>query len=143
MDNTESLYSRLGGGEGLRKFVDNLYDFMDGFPILEEIRKVYPDDLTDSRDQLFMLLNRILGGSSLYFDRYGLPFVKQRCIPPNMSSLAREQWMFCAHNAVNQLRIDSFAREELMSELAVMADQLSNHEALSTEQLYIRNNAIH
>jgi hemoglobin len=137
------LYTRLGEARGVREFVDKLYDFMEFFPAIEELRKIHPDDLTEYREQLFMLLSGMLGGPSLYYDQYGLPYPRPKYMCFNMTELERDQWLFCAQNAVNQLQLDALVRDELMSELTVMVNQVANQHIPSTEQFHSQNNYIH
>ncbi len=134
MDTTQSIYSRLGGERILREFVDNLYDFMDHFPAVEGIRDLHPEDLTNSRDRLFMFLSGMLGGPSLYGEVFGRSDLKQKHIHINIGDQERDQWLFCAQNAANQLKVDAYARDDLMFEITVMANHLRNQgEMLSRE----------
>ena len=121
-----SLYSRLGGEPVLREFVDNLYDFMDHFVPVDNIRKMYPEDLTNARNRLFMFLSGLLGGPSLYADAFGHPRLRRKHIHLKIGDKERDQWVFCAQNAANQLDIDEQVRDELMSKITEIANHLHN-----------------
>jgi truncated hemoglobin YjbI len=102
MNTTKTIYTRLGGEQVLRDFVENLYFFMDHFPAVERIRSMHPRDLTDTSQHLFMFLSGMLGG------------------PP----------LFCAENAANQLKIDGSVRQDLMTEITRMANHLRNKDGM-------------
>ena len=126
MDTPQRLYYRLGGAQVLREFVDNLYDFMDHFPAVETVRKMHAEDLSQTRDRLFMFLSGMLGGPPLYVDAFGHPYLRQKHMHLKIGDRERDQWLFCAQNAANQLDVSSEVRDELMSELTLMADHLRN-----------------
>ena len=39
----------------------------------------------------------------------------------------RDQWLFCAENAANQLNIDASVRQDLMVEITMMASHFRNN----------------
>jgi hemoglobin len=131
---SQSLYFRLGGAPAVRKFVDNLYDFMDYFTPVENVRKMYPKDLSDARNRLFMFLSGLLGGPPLYEDDLGCPGLRQKHMHLKIGDKERDQWLFCAQNAANQLDIDSRVRDALMMEITEMAYQLHNQGGVLSRQ---------
>lgn len=131
MNVSQSLYSRLGGEPVLHEFVDNLYRFMDEFQPVEKIRNMHPYDLTDARDRLFKFLSGMLGGPPLYLAEFGRPHLKQKHMHLPIGRQERDQWMFCAENAVNQLKIDTSSRKEFM----LMMDDMANHLQNQNEML--------
>ena len=68
MNETEnrSPYNQLGGDAAVRKLVDRFYDLMDENDDAKTIRKMHPDDLTESRNKLYEFLSGFLGGPPLY-----------------------------------------------------------------------------
>ncbi len=132
MNTSQSLYSRLGGETVLREFVDNLYRFMDDFPAVEKVRNMHPYDLTDTEDRLFKYLSGMLGGPPLYIEEFWQPYVKQDYTHTHlaMCNQERDQWLFCAENAANQLKIDSFIRKDLMSMVTAMTSDFRNNEEM-------------
>ncbi len=133
LDN-QNLYSRLGGAPTLRKFVDNLYDFMDYFTPVENVRKMYPEDLSDARNRLFMFLSGMLGGPPLYENGCGYAKLRQKHMHLKIGDKEREQWLFCAQNAANQLDIDSRVRDALMVKITEMANHLHNQAGVLSRQ---------
>ena len=71
-------YERMGGEAVIRRLVDRFYDLMDEDPDYYGIRKLHPQDLTSSREKLFMFLSGWTGGPTLYTDKYGDPRLRSR-----------------------------------------------------------------
>ena len=66
-------YERIGGETVIRRLVDRFYDLMDEDPDYFGVRKLHPQDLTHSRQKLFMFLSGFTGGPSLYSEKYAHP----------------------------------------------------------------------
>ena len=55
----QSHYDRLGGEEVVRNVVNRFYDLMDEQPEFYGIRKLHPQDISGSRQKLFILKTAI------------------------------------------------------------------------------------
>ncbi|NDB03995.1 MAG: hemoglobin-like protein, partial [Flavobacteriaceae bacterium] len=66
----QSLYDLLGGDPDatnqIREIVEAFYDVMDSDEKAKTIRLMHPEDLTSSREKLFMFLVGWTGGPQLY-----------------------------------------------------------------------------
>ena len=133
-DLAESLYHRLGGERMLREFVAQLYDFMETSPEVDHVRKMHAKDLSYARDRLFMFLSGMLGGAPLYMEAFGHPRLRRKHLQFAIGDEERDQWLFCAQHAVDQLDIAGHLREELMKELGVMANHLRNKDVSKPTQ---------
>lgn len=122
----ESLYTRLGGEDALREFVDHLYDFMEASPEVSHIRKMHSADLSHARERLYLFLSGMLGGPPLYMEAFGHPRLRRKHLQFEIGDDERDQWLFCAQHAADQLNVSGFVREELMRDLTVMANHLRN-----------------
>jgi hypothetical protein len=69
--NDMSPYQAAGELAGITSLVDAFYSNMDTFPEARVIRKMHPEDLTESRKKLTYFLCGVLGGPSLYIEHYG------------------------------------------------------------------------
>ena len=80
-----SLFDLLGGEphgtNQIRAIVEAFYDVMDSDEKAKTIRLMHPEDLTSSREKLFMFLSGWTGGPQLYIERYGHPFLRRRHLP--------------------------------------------------------------
>ena len=121
-----SLYSRLGGKEILRQFVNHLYDFMASSEQVTHVRSMHAESLSQASDKLFMFLSGMFGGSPLYEEAFGHPRLRRKHLQFPIGNEERDQWLMCAQYAANQLHVKSDVRKELMDELTAMANHLRN-----------------
>lgn len=119
-------YQLLGGESVLRRLVDRFYDIMDSDPRARELRAVHGPDLTHSRDKLFMFLSGWLGGPSLYIEKYGHPRLRARHLPFAVDETARDQWMLCMRQAMDEIPMEDALRKHLDEALFNTADFMRN-----------------
>ena len=126
--NENPHYQRIGGEAVLRALVERFYDLMDSLPEAEGIRQMHAKNLRVSRDKLFMFLSGWLGGPSLYIEKYGHPRLRQRHLPFAIDSAARDQWMLCMRQAMEDVGIAEDLRKELEAAFFKTADFMRNKE---------------
>ena len=122
----ETHYNRLGGDETVRKLVDRFYDLMGEDPDYYGIRKLHPQDLTQSRNKLYWFLSGWTGGPPLYTDRFGHPFLRKRHLPFAIGESERDLWMACMKRAMQEIVKDETLRAELTAALFKTADFMRN-----------------
>ncbi|MEK6663637.1 MAG: group II truncated hemoglobin [Pseudomonadota bacterium] len=122
----QTHYERLGGEEKLRQLVDHFYDLMESEPESYGIRKLHPQDLSGSRQKLFMFLSGWLGGPPLYVDAYGHPMLRARHLPFTIGNAERDQWMRCMVRALRDVGIEERLAKELEQAFAKTADHMRN-----------------
>jgi hemoglobin len=126
MNQIDSLYKRLGGEPVLREFVEKLYGYMDALPEVAPIRNMHTQELSHTRDRVFMFLSGMLGGPPLYMEAFGHPRLRRKHMSFRIGSEERDQWMLCAQSAADELKVSQPLRQELITELAGMANHLRN-----------------
>ena len=119
-------YERIGGEAVVRALVDRFYDLMDSLPEVQDIRQMHARDLRVSREKLFMFLSGWLGGPQLYTEKYGHPRLRQRHLPFAIDSAARDQWMLCMRQAMEDVGIEEGLRKELDAAFLKTADFMRN-----------------
>ncbi len=124
----ETHYNRIGGDEVVRKLVDRFYDLMDEDPDYYGIRKLHPQDLTESRNKLYWFLSGWTGGPPLYTDRFGHPFLRRRHMPFAIGGAERDQWMACMKRAMEDVGLDEKLKAELDAAFFKTADFMRNKE---------------
>ena len=128
--NQSTFYTLLGGENGgtanIRALVEKFYDIMDSDTRAAAIRAMHPADLTSSREKLFMFLTGWTGGSQLYIERYGHPFLRAKHMPFAIDESARDQWMYCMISAMHALQIDDKLMTNLAAQLHGVADFMRN-----------------
>jgi hemoglobin len=120
-------YERLGGEEGVRRLVDRFYDLMDGEAQWQTpLRSIHPEDLSGSRERLFLFLSGWLGGPDLYVERFGHPRLRARHASFPVDDLARDQWMACMIRAMEEVQVPQEVRGDLTVALQRTADFMRN-----------------
>lgn len=122
----ELLGGTENGVENIRKLVETFYDVMENDPKAKPIRAMHPADLTSAREKLFMFLTGWTGGPQLYIERYGHPFLRKRHMPFSIDESARDQWMYCMIQAMQQLGYDDTLMTKLAEQLYAVADFMRN-----------------
>ena len=122
----QTHYERLGGEAAVRDLVDRFYDLMDGEPKYYGIRKLHPQDLSGSRQKLFMFLSGWLGGPPLYVNTYGHPMLRARHLPFPIGDAERDQWMACMQRAMQAAGVEEHLQKELGQAFAKTADHMRN-----------------
>ncbi len=121
----ESHYQRVGGEEGVRRLVDRFYDLMEGH---ENIRKLHPESLADSREKLFLFLSGWLGGPQLYVEKFGHPMLRRRHLPFSIGEAERDAWMACMKQAMIDVGIEGILYEQLLMSFYKTADFMRNRD---------------
>jgi hemoglobin len=129
--NPQSLFDLLGGEPDatnqIRAIVEAFYDVMDTDEKAKKIRQMHPEDLTSSREKLFMFLSGWTGGPQLYTERYGHPFLRRRHLPFKIGEEDRDQWIYCMTKGMHNLKMEEEKIKALLNALYPIADFMRNH----------------
>ena len=123
---TRSHYDLLGWEAGVLQLVNRFYDLMDELPEAYELRKIHPQDSSESRAKLFKFLSGWLGGPGLYEAEYGHPRLRQRHFPFQVNSQMRDQWIMCMDLALDEQSNDELLKLQLKQAIARLADHMRN-----------------
>jgi hemoglobin len=125
-----TLYDLLGGEpeatHKIREIVEAFYDVMDSDEKAKTIRLMHPEDLTPSREKLFMFLSGWTGGPQLYIERYGHPFLRRRHLPFKIGEDERDQWIYCMTKGMLNLKMEEEKIKALLNALYPIADFMRN-----------------
>ena len=124
----ETPYALLGGDAGVRGLVDRFYDLMDEVPEYHGIRKLHPQDLSTSREKLYLFLSGWLGGPPLYVEKYGHPMLRARHLPFAIGTIERDQWLACMFRAMDDCQVPSDLRLQLDQSFTTTADWMRNQQ---------------
>ena len=126
----QSLYDLLGGEpeatNQIRAIVEAFYDVMESDDKAKTIRQMHPEDLTLSREKLFMFLTGWTGGPQLYIERYGHPFLRRRHLPFKIGEEERDQWIYCMTKGMLNLKMEEEKIKALLNALYPIADFMRN-----------------
>lgn len=122
-DTINTPYEAMGGEQKVRQLVERFYELMDTLPEAYEIRKMHPKSLDGSIEKLFKFLSGWLGGPQLYMEEYGHPRLRARHLPFPIADSARDQWLMCMFQAMEDVGID----KKLQFQLKQAFTQTANH----------------
>ena len=126
----QTLYDLLGGEpeatHKIREIVEAFYDVMERDEKAKAIRLMHPEDLTSSREKLFMFLTGWTGGPQLYTERYGHPFLRRRHLPFKIGEDERDQWIYCMTKGMLNLKMEEEKIKALLNALYPIADFMRN-----------------
>ena len=93
-------YERLGGAAGIQRLVHRFYALMDELPEAYTVRRMHPEDLKSSEENLFDFLSGWFGGPSLFIEKKGHPRLRMRHSPYAVGLAQRDEWMLCMTQAL-------------------------------------------
>ncbi len=119
-------YRLLGGESGVHQLVERFYTLMDELPEAASIRAMHPEHLGPAKQKLFEFLSGWLGGPPLYVERHGHPRLRQKHLSFPIDAAARDAWMRCMSQALDEQVSDPALRAELRASFFKTADFLRN-----------------
>lgn len=125
---TETLYNRVGGEEGLRKLIETFYDIIEFEPPGHELHILHlkGHGVAHSRIEQFNFLSGFLGGPQLYIEKYKHSNVRQMHVHVEIDASARDAWLECMLEAINRLSLPTDVKDDLMVNFTRVAFQLKN-----------------
>lgn len=124
----QTPYELLGGEPAVRRLVDRFYQLMDEKYHVQALRDMHPQDLTGSRDKLFKFLSGWLGGPDLFVQEFGHPMLRARHMPFSIDQAARDQWLHCMFEALNEMDVPESLKQQLEVSFFRTADFMRNRE---------------
>ena len=125
-ESEKTLYELIGGEKELRALVDRFYDAMDSSPEAAKVRAIHPDDLSQSREKLFMFLSGWSGGPALYIQAFGHPRLRQRHMPFPIGKAERNEWLWCMDKALEESQFDLQLVDYLKKRFTEIANSMQN-----------------
>jgi hemoglobin len=122
----QNHYQQIGGEAGVHALTDRFYALMDELPEAYGIRKLHSADLAHSRQKLFEFLSGWLGGPQLFSEKYGHPMLRRRHLPFAIDNDARDQWLLCMRQALNETVADAALADTLYAAFVKVADHMRN-----------------
>jgi hemoglobin len=119
-------YESLGGAARVQQLAHRFYELMDELPEAYTVRKMHPESLQGSEENLFEFLSGWLGGPSLYIAKKGHPRLRMRHNPYAIGPVERDEWMLCMTQALTEQVADVAFRGRLIDTFAQMADHMVN-----------------
>ncbi len=122
----KTAHERIGGDEGLKQLVTLFYDNMETLSEAKLIRDLHAKDMRSAREKLYMFLSGWMGGPDRYIVAFGHPRLRTRHLPFPIGHKERDQWLMCMQKALNELKLDTMFKEQLMSSFTQTANHMMN-----------------
>jgi hemoglobin len=120
-----SMYEQVGGEPFFERLVDAFYGALESD---QNVRPMYPDDLTDAKRHMVLFLCQYWGGPTNYMEERGHPRLRMRHAPFRITKKARDGWLAAMNEALASVR-DELSDEqfvEMTSYFDMAAHQLRN-----------------
>lgn len=127
-------FERLGGEGAVRRLVDAFYDAMSRREDARAIRALHGADLTHTKAVLVLYLCEWLGGPKQYTAERGPPRMRRVHQPFAIDESARQAWMACMQQALQETCADTDLQHALLAAMAQVAEHVQNTPAVSTHQ---------
>jgi hemoglobin len=106
----QTVYEMIGGEDTFRRLVDEFYARVEQDTVL---RPLFPDDLTPGKEWQFLFLMQYWGGPTRYMEERGHPRLRMRHFPFAITQQARDAWVRCMLEAIDEVGIPEPARTEM------------------------------
>ncbi len=117
------LLERIGGRPVIERVVREFYDRVEAD---EELRRLFPDDLTEGREKQALFLEQWLGGEPRYSERYGHPRLRMRHFPFVIDERAAGRWLRHMGEAFRAAGVPEREMQEVFAGLGPLARQMVN-----------------
>jgi hemoglobin len=119
----ESFYEKLGE-ERLNDLLNRFYDKVFENELLKPLFMKTPKAEIKHKQKLF--LTQFLGGPALFNDEFGKPKMKQRHMPFKITVEAKDEWLNCMKEAIQELDWDDRSKYALYSMFPMVANHMVN-----------------
>jgi len=99
----QTFYEKIGE-QRLRMVIERFYTLVFTSPIISPLFTQTERDLIQEKQIKF--LTQFLGGPDLYSRQYGHPKMRMRHLPHPIDEKAKNEWLKCMHQAIEQVFVD-------------------------------------
>jgi hemoglobin len=119
-------YELLGFEPGVRRLVHRFYELMHELPEAYQVRRLHPESLENSEQNLFEYLSGWFGGPTRDTDKKGHPRMRMRHAPYAVTPSAKDEWMMCMTQSLTEQVEDVAFRDHLIVTFAGLAEHMVN-----------------
>ncbi len=121
-----SLYDRIGGEAGVRRFTRRFYELMDSVPEAAACRAIHSPSLAGAEQKLFEYLSGWLGGPQLFVERHGAPMLRRRHLAAAIGPDETAGWLLCFRRALVDTIEDEDIRAAILPQIEMLARHMQN-----------------
>ncbi len=127
----DASFIAAGGELGIVRLVTDFYRIMDEHEGAACVRRLYPDDLGESRERLAAFLCGWLGGPRRYAERYGSINIPQFHSGWMVGEAEREAWLDCMALAIARQPYTADFASYLLTQLRIPAERIAQASRLA------------
>lgn len=117
------LFERMGGRPVVERIVREFYDRVEAD---EELRQLFPDEMTAGREKQALFLEQWLGGEPRYSEQYGHPRLRARHFPFVIDERAAGLWLRHMGEAFRAAGVPEREMQEVFAGLGPLAKHMVN-----------------
>lgn len=120
----DASFQAAGGETGIERLVADFYRCMDEAEAAACVRRLYPQNLSESRERLAAFLCGWLGGPRRYAEKFGSISIPQFHTRWAVGETERDAWLDCMALAVARQNYTSDFATYLLAQLRVPAERI-------------------
>ncbi|HCJ28368.1 MAG TPA: globin [Pseudomonas sp.] len=120
----DASFQAAGGETGLERLVADFYRIMDESESAACVRRLYPQDLSESRVRLAAFLCGWLGGPRRYAETFGAISIPQFHARWTIGETERDAWLECMAQAIGRQHYSADFASYLLTQLRVPAERI-------------------
>lgn len=120
----DASFQAAGGSAGIERLVDDFYRIMDESEAAQNVRSLYPEDLTLAREKLAAFLSGWLGGPRRYAEKFGSISIPQFHTRWTVGEAERDAWLGCMQQAIALQPYSAAFADYLLTQLRVPAERI-------------------
>jgi hemoglobin len=127
--------ARLGGEEGIGRWVRRFYDRIGAHPLLAHLFR----DLEQAKEKQHAYFVEFFGGPRRYTERFGRPFLRYQHRHFRIGQAERDAWMALALASLREEIDDGEVLAEVERRLGAIADAMINHHPEKKDAYYFQS----
>lgn len=121
----------LGKEEGIRELVHDFYFIMNTDPKAIHCKEVHPLNTegnvpVEVEEKLYWFLVGFSGGPQLFMEKVGPPRMRMRHHHIRISSIERDEWLYCMKKALKKKKLNRLERKMIMNSFIALAFRIQN-----------------
>ncbi len=120
----DASFKAAGGEAGIQQLVADFYGIMDEHEAAHCVRRLYPQDLSESRERLAAFLCGWLGGPRRYAEKFGSISIPQFHRRWTVGETERDAWLKCMALAIARQDYSADFADYLLVQLQVPAERI-------------------
>ena len=120
----DASFQAAGGEAGIEHLVADFYRIMDETKSAACVRRLYPDDLSESHERLAAFLSGWLGGPRRYAEKFGSISIPHFHTRWTVGETERDTWLDCMALAIARQAYAADFAAYLLAQLRIPAERI-------------------